>query len=155
VQFVKCLPDGSTEAFSKTVSVERNETLSAALERTCKNLIANDEELLHFADTHTGLQMVISAGNGLHFAFPSSFFRSSAFNIIYSLLPNVIWCRYNNQAAKTDIYSILPEKESILLQGEHTLLCLGFVGIIGWTGYFSWGTTGLAGFSPFTWYPSG
>jgi len=152
VTFAKCLPDGSMETFTMNVKCYAGETLSDSIARKCREILSRDDDMQKYAGTVTGLYLLVSAGDGFHLSLPSSFLRSSYFNIIYSLLPNIVYCNYDSTQSHTDIYPIAPAGNETLLTGPHKVLCIGFVGIIGWTGYFSFSTTGFAGFTPFVWY---
>ncbi len=152
VTFTKYMPDGHIDTFTTEITLNYNETVSEGISRVCRQLLLSDTELQRYADQGFDLYMIVSSGSGFHFTFPSSFFRSSHFNIIYSLLPSIIFCNYDNYFSVTDIYPISDPDNATSLAGSHKLVCIGFVGIIGWTGYFSRGSTGFAGFSPFVWF---
>lgn len=150
VTFAKCLPDGTVETFTDTVVCRDGETLAESIAEACATLVKEDDVLQEYGDTGLGVYFIISAGEGLHFALPPSLMQSTFFNIIFSLFPSVVYCNYNTDAS-TDIISLTSLGNETLLEGPHRVLCLGFVGILGWAGMFSYDATGFAGFTPFIW----
>lgn len=147
VHFAKIMPSGRIETFSLNVIPEKGENISSAIARKCTQMVYEDEEMNNIS---YGLYFIISAGEGLHFSLPPSLKQWQRFNIIFSLLPSMIYCSYHGNNSETDIMPITGGNEMIIV-GEHRLLCLGFVGIIGWQGMFSYANTGFAGFTPFFW----
>lgn len=152
VTFTKHLPNGSTQLFSMKISLNEQESIAEAISRVCLHLLNSDNNMKNYLNQSIGINMVVSAGTGFHFNIPSSFFRSSYFNIIYSLFPSFLFCTYRTTLSTTDIYSFSTQENTTLLVGPHKLMCLGFVGIVGWTGTYFNGYTGFAGFTPFIWY---
>ena len=151
VTFVKYMPDGKTETFCINVECSEGYTMSECITQKCKDLVEKDENIQNYVDSKTGLYIIISMGNGLHFSLPSSYLQSTFWDIYFSFFPSIMYCSYSDDEAKTDIFSLTSTDNSTLLKGEHRVLCIGFVGIIGWRGIFSSGDTGFAGFSPFIW----
>lgn len=152
VTFAKYLPNGKIEMLSMKISLEDGETISSGIARACEQLLLSDESMQNYANQGLGMCVVVSTGFGFHLNFPSSFFRSSYFNIIYSLFPSLLFCSYRTTDSTTDMYPLTADDNATLLVGPHKLMCLGFVGIVGWTGVFFNGYTGFAGFTPFVWY---
>lgn len=152
VTFSKYMP-GKVEIFTKKIEVNDSEKISEAIARNCKEMLFEEYEIKNYAGT--GLYFIISAGEGLHFSLPPSLLKSSFWEIIFSLFPSVVYCSYTGNASETDIISIMPAGNETLIYGEHRVLCIGFVGILGWEGIFSYSDTGFAGFSPFVWTSEG
>ncbi len=154
VTFSKYLPDGRIELFTETVECRNEEKLSEAIARKCKEMLM-EEDYIKKRDIGAGLYFIISAGEGLHFSLPPSLLKSSFWEIIFSLFPSVVYCSYTGEASETDIISLMQAGDETLIYGEHRVLCIGFVGILGWEGIFSYSDTGFAGFSPFVWTSGG
>jgi hypothetical protein len=152
VTFAKYLPDGKIEILSMKISLKNGEAISNGIARVCQQLLLSDESIQKYTNQSPAMCVVVSAGTGFHFNFPSSFFRSSYFNIIYSLFPSILLCSYRTTTSTTDIYSLTAGENTTLIVGPHKLMCLGFVGVVGWTGVFLNGYTGFAGFTPFVFY---
>ena len=144
IHFAKIMPHGRIETFSLNVIPERGENISSAIARKCAQMVKEEMNASY------GLYFIISAGEGLHFSIPPSLKQWQRFDIIFSLLPSLIYCSYHGNSSETDIMPLAGGNEMVIL-GEHRLLCLGFVGIIGWQGMFSYTNTGFAGFTPFFW----
>jgi len=150
VTFAKCFPDGTVQTFTDTVVCREGKTMAEDIAEKCAVLVREDAILQEYTDTGVGLYFVISAGEGLHFALPPSLMQSTFLDIIFSLFPSVVYCNYNT-GASTDIISLTSLGNETLLEGAHRVLCIGFVGILGWEGMFSYDATGFAGFTPFIW----
>jgi len=146
--FLKILPGGRMERISHEIHVERGESISHAIAVECARIFHEDNQMESYSSY--GLYFIISAGEGLHFSLPPSLLQSSRFNIFLSLFPSIIYCSYHGNASETDIVPITSGNETFIT-GDHRLLCLGFMGVIGWTQVFSYGNTGFAGVTPFFW----
>jgi len=151
IKFTKYLPDGEIETFNMAVKLYEEETISEGIVRKCKELLAKDEDIQKYAGVGVGLYSIVSGGGGLHFSLPISFRQSSNFSAIFSFFRFLVYCNYNGQESLTDIFPISPPGNATSITGQHKVLCFGFVGIMGWEGFFSFSTTGFAGFSPIVW----
>ena len=151
VTFTTYYPDGSVETFVRDVRFLAGNSVAECITHECRELIARDPWIQQYVNSEVGLYFIISAGKGLHFSLPPSLLQSSFFEIIFSLFPSITYCSYSGTAAETDIIPIGSPSNETLIQGEHRILCIGFVGIVGWQGIFSYEDTGFAGFSPFVW----
>lgn len=94
---------------------------------------------------------VISAGSGLHFAFPPSLAGSTLLKIHFSFIPSVIYCSYTGDEASTDIIPLLSPENATTISGSHKILLIGFMGVLGWDGVFSFSDAGFAGFAFYVW----
>jgi len=145
VSFTKYLPDGNTERFSMFVPYSRS------ISDVCADMVRGDPAMRNFVDgTSVNLYFIMSAGSGFHFIFPPSVMKMSLWDINLSLFPSGIYCNYRGSGSETDIIPIT-SGNSTTISGDHKLLTLGFVGIVGWTGLFSTSETGFAGFTLFVW----
>jgi hypothetical protein len=151
VNFIQYLQDGTTTTFTMDVYCHNDESLSSAISRKCEELFYKTIDIEQLADTGVDLYFVISAGSGLHFVLPPSLIQSTFFDIILSLFPSLLYCSYSDSEAESDIISLTASGNETILQGQHRILCIGFVGILGWTGIFSYGNAGFAGLTPFFW----
>ena len=151
VTFSKYLPDGRIETFNMSIKFYEGETMSGAITRKCKELLAEDENMHRYAEVRAGLYTIVSGGGGLHFSVPLSFRQSSNFSAILSLFRFLVYCNYNSGESLTDIFPVSPPNNATSITGPHKIFCLGFIGVMGWAGFFSFSTTGFAGFSPVVW----
>ncbi len=154
VSFTRYGPDGSIKTFLARVEVEGGQNISSAIKDKCREMLENDEEIQKFIDKYNkgaGLILVISAGNGLHFNFPPSMLKIPIWDVDLSFFPSLIYCNYINENAETDIYPLIPEGNATTITGEHKVAAFGFIGIIGWSGMFSYSYAGWAGITPFLW----
>ncbi|HDN50336.1 MAG TPA: hypothetical protein ENG06_01010 [Thermoplasmatales archaeon] len=150
VTFVKHMPDGRIETFQHNVTLLKGETVSESISRTCAELLTEDRELRHYADSGTGLFFIVSGGPGMHMALPPSGKYSWFLEMYWALVPSIIYCHYD-AGAHSDI-TPLTGGDNVNLEDSHRILCVGFVGILGWSRTFSFDDTGLAGFTPYLWY---
>ena len=104
-----------------------------------------------YADVGVGLYSIVSGGGGLHFSVPFGLRQLSNFSAIFSLFRVLVYCSYNGDESLTDIFPLSPPGNTTSITGSHKIFCLGFVGFMGWDGFFSFSTTGFAGFSPVVW----
>ncbi len=154
VSFTRYGPDGSIKTFLARVEVEREQDISGAIKEKCREMLENDEEIQKFIDKYNkgaGLILVISAGNGLHFNFPPSMLKIPIWDVNLSFFPSLIYCNYVDENAETDIYPLIPKGNATTITGEHKVAAFGFIGIIGWSGMFSYSYDGWAGITPFLW----
>ncbi len=152
VSFTRYGPDGSIKKFLARIEVEGN--ISSAIKEKCREMLENDEEIQKFIDKYNkgmGLILVISAGNGLHFNFPPSMLKISLWDIDLSFFPSLIYCNYVDENAETDVFPLIPEGNTTTITGEHKVAAFGFIGIISWSGMFSYSYDGWAGITPFLW----
>lgn len=151
VTFSRIGPDKKVETFEKTIECTQKSSLSAQILEECQVLFETDEEFKQLADSGTGLYMIISNGDGLHFALPPSSNRYSRIAEMYfALIPCILYCHYN-QGGLTDIKS-WTSGENITLEGAHKLMCVGFMGFLGWSSAFTIRETGFVGITPYLWY---
>ncbi|HHO56960.1 MAG TPA: hypothetical protein ENJ70_00215 [Thermoplasmatales archaeon] len=148
VDFVKIKPGGVMETMSREIEVG-NGDVGHAIAMECARIFHEDKEMEYYASL--GVYFIISAGEGLHFSLPPSLVQSSRLHIFFSLFPSIIYCSYHGNASETNIVPITPPGNETYLIGDHRLLCGGFMGVIGWTGMFSYENTGFAGVTLFFW----
>jgi len=145
VSFTKYLPDGNMERFSMFVP------RSMSISDVCADMVKDDVAITNFVNTTPlSLYFIMSAGGGFHFIFPPSIMGIPLWDINLSLFPSGIYCNYHGSNSETDIIP-LTSGNSTTIYGDHKILTLGFVGIVGWTGLFSMSDTGFAGFTLFVW----
>ncbi|MEA2054017.1 MAG: hypothetical protein U9O96_02705 [Candidatus Thermoplasmatota archaeon] len=151
ITFTKYLPDGKIERFDRVVSYT-GKNFSKKISDMCAKMAREDKAIQRFLnETNINVYFIMSAGTGLHFMFPPSLLKLSLWSIALSLFPSGIYCNYHGNEAETDIMPVIPSGSSTTIYGEHKLLTLGFVGIVGWDGLFSFSDTGFAGFTLFIW----
>lgn len=151
ITFVKCLPNGERETFTSDIEVEKGETLSHTIAQKCLELMKEDSAIQSFIQQQIGLNLIVSAGAGLHFAFPPALLEIPLLRTSFTIFPSIIYCSYTGSDSSTDIMSISPPGNTTTLSGAHKVLAIGFVGIIGWNGVFSFSSTGFAGLTIFAW----
>ena len=146
VVFTKYMPDGEIEKFSMFVPYSEN------ISDVCAGMVREDKAIRNFANnTALKLYFIMSAGEGFHFSLPPSVLKLSLWSINLSLFPSGVYCNYHGSNAETDIIPVFPSGNSTTIYGDHKVLTLGFVGIVGWSGLFSMSDTGFAGFTLFVW----
>jgi hypothetical protein len=150
VTFVKYLPNGERQLFTGDVEIEEGETVSHAIARRCAELMKEDAAIQLFIEQQLGLNLIISAGDGMHFALPPALLTIPLLQTSFTIFPSIIYCSYSGADASTDIIP-LPLGETTSFSGDHKVLAIGFVGIIGWNGIFSFSSTGFAGLTVFAW----
>ncbi len=151
VTFTKYLPDGGTEKFSMFVPYTGKD-FSKDIADTCARMVKEDKAIQNFLNnTALKLYFIMSIGGGFHFAFPPSILKISLWSISMSLFPSAIYCNYHGSDSETDIIPIVPSGNSTTIYGEHKVITLGFIGIVGWDGLFTMSDTGFAGLTLFVW----
>ncbi len=148
--FVKYLPDGSTQTFQHNIEYLAGENLSESIARTCGELVADDEQIQQYAEQQTGLFFLVSGGDGMHVALPPSGKYSRILEMYWQLVPCLLYCHYT-EGGYSDITPI-DGGANTNITVPHRILCIGFVGVLGWSRPFSFDDTGFAGFTPFLWY---
>lgn len=151
VTFAKYLPDGSVEYLTEAVEVQEDFTISQAIAQHCAALLQEDARFQFLMDQQTGLYLIVSAGDGMHFALPPAMFEIRLLRISFNLIPSIIYCSYSDAEASTDITLLGGTGNVTSLAGPHKVLAGGFVGIIGWNNVFSFYSAGFAGLTFFTW----
>jgi len=141
--FTKYLPNGNVETFKADVG-----GTSHAIAEKCSELVKDNMFPL---PQQIEIFFIISAGSGLHFSLPPSFIGSTLLNIHFSFFPSVIYCSYTGNESSTDIIPILSPENATTITGSHKILIIGFMGIVGWEGVFSFSDTGFAGFAFYVW----
>jgi len=153
VTFTKYLPGGHIETVR--VFLPYRKDFSKAIMEKCADMAMQDESIQKFLnESGIKLYFIMSAGDGFHFAFPPSILKLSLWSISLSLFPSAIYCNYHGSSSETDIIPVMPSGDSTTIYGDHKLLTLGFIGVVGWDGLFSVSDTGFAGFTFFVWTSS-
>lgn len=154
VTFAKCLPDGTTERVEQEIHVATDESLSSAIAARCADLFEEDVRFQHLMDQQTGLYLIVSGGDGFHMALPPALLEIPLLRISFNLLPSIIYCSYSDEEASTTITPLIGEGNITSYDGPHKVLAGGFVGVIGWSGVFSFASSGFAGLTLFVWTPT-
>ncbi len=147
-------PDGYVTPIQVDVTLEEGQTLEEALVDKCHEFMENDVELQKLLQDFVNnnnelLSKVTSHGKGFHFKMK---IRISLKKRIkqFPLLPPyrtrikipLIYCRYPKDVqANTTIKPLLEESATTYIEGNHSVLVVGFFGFAGWLG--------LKSFSPF------
>ena len=141
--YTKYYPDGTVT--TATHELEPGQTIGDA----CRQLLDQDVVIQQYIeDAALDFYFLLSAGGGFKLAFPSSTFGLSLLEVELSLIPNVIYCSYQNEA-DTTVIPLVSSGNATFLNGPHRLLTIGFVGILGWNTVFTFSNTFLAGFAPY------
>jgi len=143
--FTEYLPNGRVETFKADVGADT----SYAIAEKCSELIK--DSAFQSLPQQMEIYFIISAGSGLHFSLPPSLIGSTLLNIHFSFFPSVIYCSYTGNESSTDIIPILSPENATTITGNHKILIIGFIGIVGWEGVFSFSDTGFAGFAFYVW----
>lgn len=155
VSFARCLPDGSVEYVEQEIEVADGESLSAVIADRCAGMVKDDNRFQRYMDQQLGLYFIVSGGSGLHMALPPALLEISLLQISFNILPSLIYCSYSGEEASTTITPLMGAGNVTSYDGPHKLLAAGFVGVIGWSGVFSFASTGYAGLTLFTWTSDG
>lgn len=153
VIFARYLPDGSLEYVEEEIEPADGESLSSAIAERCAEMVHDDARFQRLMDQQTGLYLIVSGGGGFHVALPPALLEISLLRISLSLLPSLVYCSYSGEEASTAITPLMGEGNVTSYDGPHKILAGGFMGIIGWSGVFSFASTGFAGLTFFTWTP--
>jgi len=151
ITFTKYLPDGSMEYLTEAVDIQEEYTMAQAIAQRCADLLQEDTRFQSLSDQQTGLYLIVSAGDGMHFALPPAMFEIRLLRISFNLIPSIIYCSYSDAEASTDITPLDGTGNVTSLAGPHKVLAGGFVGIVGWSNVFSFTSAGFAGLTLFTW----
>lgn len=149
--FARLLPDGTIEYVEETVDVAPGEDLSAAVAERCAAMVEEDARFQHLMNQETGLYLIVSGGDGFHVALPPALFELRLLRISFNLIPGLIYCSYSDSEASTTITPLAGGDGVATYDGPHKIFAGGFVGVIGWSGIFSFTSTGFAGLTLFTW----
>lgn len=155
VTFATYLPDGSVEYVEQEVELTDGESLSAAIADRCAGMVQDDARFQRLMDQQLGLYLIVSGGSGLHMALPPALLEISLLQISFNILPSLIYCSYSGEGASTTVTPLTGGGNVTSYDGPHKLLAAGFVGVIGWSGVFSFASTGFAGLTLFTWTSGG
>ncbi|MFO8132993.1 MAG: hypothetical protein R6U10_03535 [Thermoplasmatota archaeon] len=155
VTFATYLPDGSVEYVEQEVELADGESLSAVIADRCAEMVEDDNRFQQHMDQQIGLYLIISGGSGLHMALPPALLEVSLLRISLSLMPSIVYCSYSGEEASTTITPLTGDGNVTSYDGPHKLLTAGFIGVIGWSGVFSFASTGFAGLTMFTWTSAG
>ncbi|MDD3493446.1 MAG: hypothetical protein PHU95_01265 [Candidatus Thermoplasmatota archaeon] len=144
--FTKYLPDGTVTTGHLELQPEERAP------DACQALLEQDPAIQDYVrDNAVDLYFLLSAGSGLKFAFPPSLFGLSLLEVELSLIPNVIYCNYRGGEGETTIIPVVSGGNATSIYGDHRLLTIGFVGILGWSTVFTFSNTFLVGFTPYVW----
>lgn len=153
VTFAKYLPDGTMEHVEQTIGVASDESLSTAIAQRCAALMKDDVRFQYLIEQQAGLYLIISGGDGFHVALPPALMEIRLLRISFNLIPSIIYCSYSDSEATTTVTPLAGDGEVTSYDGPHKILAGGFVGVIGWSGVFSFASTGFAGLTLFIWTP--
>jgi len=140
-------PDGYAMPIQVDVTLKEGLTLEEVLVEKCHELMENDVELQKFLqdlmnNNNELLSKVTSHGKGFHFKMKIRINLKKRIKQ-FPLLPPyktrikipLIYCRYPKDAqANTSIRPLLEESATTYLEGNHSVLVLGFFGFAGWLG---------------------
>ena len=154
ITFAKLLPDGTIELVEQTIDVAAGLSVSKAIAAHCAEMLKEDDRFQVSIDQEIGLYLIISAGTGLHFALPPALFEIPLLKTSLNIIPSIVYSSYSNSEASTDITLLAGDGNVTSYTGPHKILAGGFIGILGWSGVFSFTTTGFAGLTFFTWASS-
>ncbi len=155
VTFATYLPDGSVEYEEQEVELSDGESLSAAIADRCARMVQDDARLQWLMDQQLGLYLIVSGGSGFHMALPPALLEMRLLQLSFNILPSLIYCSYSGEEASTTVTPLMGGGNVTSYDGPHKLLAAGFVGVIGWSGVFSFSSTGFAGLTLFTWTSDG
>jgi len=155
VTFARCLPDGTVEQVRETVHVAAGEELSSAIAERCTTLLMEDARFQQVMEQQLGLYLIVSGGDGFHMALPPALLEIPLMRLSFNLLPSIIYCSYSDDEASTTITSLTGGDGITSYDGPHKVLAAGFVGVIGWSGVFSFQSTGYAGLTLYAWASTG
>ena len=155
ITFAKLLPDGTIERVEQTIDIVSGDSLSKAIAVRCAALLKEDERFQVETDQGTGIFLIISGGDGLHFALPPALFEIPLLRFSFNIIPSILYCSYSDSEASTDITPLSGDGNVTSFAGPHKILAGGFVGILGWDGVFSFTSAGFAGLTFFTWTSGG
>ncbi len=151
VTFATYRPDGSVEYVEQEVTLADGESLSAAIADRCAMMVQEDARFQRLMAQQFGLYLIVSGGDGFHVALPPALLEIPLMRLSFNLLPSLIFCSYSGEEASTTITPLMGAGNVTSYDGAHKLLAAGFVGVIGWSGIFSFASTGFAGLTLFTW----
>ena len=142
-------PPLSAGAQEQTITLANGNVETFATEFEMNDISLSDA--FQFFTQQLEVFFIISAGSGLHFAFPPSFVGSPLLQIHFSFFPSVVYCNYGGSESSTDIIPLFSPENATTISGSHKILVIGFIGILGWEGVFSFSDTGFTGFAFFVW----
>ena len=91
ITFTKFHPDGHVETFTSEIKVNEGESVSSVIAKKCEELLREDDSIQSFIQQQFDIFFIISAGSGLHFAFPPSFWEMSRLNLYFSIFPSILF----------------------------------------------------------------
>ncbi|UCB58330.1 MAG: hypothetical protein JSV67_06950 [Thermoplasmatales archaeon] len=152
VTFYRHSLDGSITPITVDISLKDGQNLEEILVDTCSELLDNDEELQKLLqdfinDDNTFVSKVKSRGKGFHFKMKIRYKLGKGIKL-FPLLPPyfiggikipLIYCRYLDDVnGNTSITPLMGgDKETIYVEGAHTVFALGFIGYTSWFGRVS------------------
>jgi len=152
VTFYRHTLDGSITPITVAITPKEGQKLEEILVDTCSELLDNDEELQKLLqdsinDNNISVSKVKSRGKGFHFKMKIRYKLEKGIKL-FPLLPPyfiggikipLIYCRYPKEVnANTSITPLMGEdKETIYVEGSHTIFALGFIGYTTWFGRVS------------------
>lgn len=142
--YTKYLPDGTVTTGHLNLQPDE------CPQDVCRALVEQDPVIQEYVQENMDLYFLLSGGDGLKFAFPPSLFGVSLLEVELSLLPNVVYCNYRGEA-ETTIIPVTSGGNATHIYGDHRMLTIGFVGLLGWSTVFTFSNTFLVGFTPYVW----
>jgi hypothetical protein len=152
VTFYRHSLDSSITPITVDITLKDGQKLEEILVDTCSELLDNDEELQKLLqdfinDNNNFASKVKSRGKGFHFKMKIRYKLGKGIKL-FPLLPPyfiggikipLIYCRYPKDVnANTSITPLMGEdKETIYVEGAHTVFALGFIGYTSWLGRVS------------------
>ena len=152
VTFYRHSLDGSTTPITVDITLKDGQKLEEIIVDTCSELLDNDEELQKLLqdfinDNNNFVSKVKSRGKGFHLKMKIRYKLGKGIKL-FPLLPPyfiggikipLVYCRYPEDVnANTSIMPLMGmDKETIYVEGAHTVFALGFIGYTSWFGRVS------------------
>lgn len=153
VTFYRHSLDGSITPIKVDIKLKDGQKLEEILVDTCNDLLDNDEELQNslkdfINDNNNFASKIKSRGKGFHLKMKIRYKLGKGIKLFLLLPPYfiggikipLIYCSYPEDVnANTSITPLIGEnKETIYVEGAHTVFALGFIGYTSWFGHVSW-----------------
>jgi len=144
--------DGSITPITIEITQKKGQKLEDAIINKCNELLNNDIKLQksiqkYINNTNIPVSKIKSHGRGFHLKMKIRFKLGKGIKISPILPPYfiggikipIIYCRYTKDAkANTSITPLTGEnKETIYIEGNHTIYAFGFIGYTTWIGHIS------------------
>lgn len=155
-------PDGSITPIQVDIPLEKGQDIQEAIVEKCGDLVYNDREIQNYLSSNgylvnlSYLARVRSRGKGLHWQSPLRFRIPFLVLLRFRLFPTVplrykifglnvvprVHCSYiNDEDAETRIETLpmpsRPDKNSTIIEGEHIVILIGFIGYTFWRGMYA------------------